>query len=257
MVVLMSASPVIMIMGPPGSGKGTQALELHQRYGFEQIETGAIFRQISTEASAEGRELKARMNAGRFASPLFAARLVIGEAERLLKRGKGIVFDGSPRTLHEAELLLAALRRKRAARILVIFLEVLEQETVRRIVNRWACEGCEHLSPGAAESPEACAACGGKLMRRADDTVEVAKERWEEYTFRTLPVIQYFERQGFVVRVDGNQSLQDVSVETKQRVAEFFGFPPTRPPSSGRAGTRFPPTRPPSGGTKLGTRLSR
>lgn len=232
--ILRSSPPVIILMGPPGSGKGTQARSLRERYGFETIETGAIFRRLSAEASPAGRQLKALLDAGRLASPPFAARLVIGEAQRMLKRGKGIVFDGSPRTLREAELLLEALVRKRkprrfvggtrVPRLLVIALDVSEQETVKRIVNRWVCEGCERPSPDSGASLNACAACGGKIVRRADDTALVAKRRWEEYAFRTLPVIRYFERLGCVVRVDGNRPPSSVSAETGARVAEFFGL---------------------------------
>lgn len=191
---------------------------------MERVKTGTMLRALGATASARGRQIKELIDAGHLAPPPFVADLVIRELRRVLRRGKGVVFDGSPRTLHEAELLLAEFSRERAARVLVILLEVPKEVTVYRIMNRWVCEGCARPSHGTEESLEVCAACGGKLVRRADDTAEIARKRWKEYVFRTLPAIRYFERQGLVMRMDGTRPLPDMFAAIQQRVAEFFNL---------------------------------
>jgi len=209
-----------MFMGPPGSGKGTQANAAQERWGFERIETGALLRKMRDDPSADSQRVKALMDAGHLAPPPLVADLVIRETRSILGSGKGIVFDGSPRTLYEAERLRAALMEDHINRVLVVVLDVPKPETIHRILRRWVCTGCTRPAPKADTVPGVCAACGGTFARRADDTAEVMKKRWEEYAFRTLPVIQYFERQGLAVRVDGHRSIPEVTEDVQRRIEE-------------------------------------
>lgn len=198
-------------MGPPGSGKGTQVAALKRVFGFEGIDTGALLRALSKEDSPVGRRVRVLMNAGELAPPPLVAKIITEQVLRFLRAGKSVALEGSPRTLHEAELFFAALRAERMNRALVVFLDVPKTQTVRRILERWICEDCKRSTALPVNTPEGCADCGGKLVRRTDDTSEIAERRWEEYTFRTLPVINFFERQGLVARVNGDQPIPDVT----------------------------------------------
>lgn len=215
-----AAPPVVMFIGPPGSGKGTQAQAALERYGLERIETGALIRSMRDDPSPIARRVTELYDAGRLSPPPLVADLVVREVRRILKRVKGIVFDGSPRTLAEAERLLAALKEDRLNRVLVVVLDVLKPETIKRILRRWTCVQCKRPESVRELKPETCEACGGVLTRRSDDTAEIMEKRWEEYTFRTLPVIEYFERRGLAVRVDGARPIPDVTREVQRLLEE-------------------------------------
>lgn len=219
----MTTGAAIFLMGPPGSGKGTQALAVENAFGFERFETGGALRRLALEDSPLGSRVKALIDAGRLAAPPLVSEIVVREAERMLGSGQSVVFDGSPRTLFEAERLLTALGTDRVGRLLVIILEVPKPETVKRIAARWICAGCTRPTAQVPETLVACRACGGRLVRRPDDTESVAERRWEEYTFRTLPVIAFFERQGLVVRVDGHRPIPAVTDAVASIVRQRFG----------------------------------
>jgi adenylate kinase len=214
---------VILLMGPPGSGKGTQAQALQERYGLERIETGRILREIAKEPSDRGRRVQTFVDSGRLAPPPMVAQLVAEEARRILAGGGGILFDGSPRTLAEAEIL-SRLLSDITDRVLVIMLDVPKSESVARILKRWICTDCKRPQPPMPDIAEACRLCGGKLEKRADDTTAIVEKRWEEYTFRTLPVIEYFNRQGKVARVNGNRPISDVVSDVAHIVTERLGI---------------------------------
>jgi len=216
--------PIIMLMGPPGSGKGTQASALQERFGFERIETGAMLRAIREGPSPAARRVRELMDAGQLAPPPLVADFVIREARRIRGGGKGIVFDGSPRTLAEAERLFAALRKDRIDRVLVVVLDVPKPETLRRVLQRWICEHCQRSGPLRESTPEICDACGEKLVRRPDDTADVMEKRWEEYAFRTLPVVRFFERRGLVAHLNGDQPIPEVCAAVAAQVGERFGL---------------------------------
>lgn len=219
-----SSPPVVFFMGPPGSGKGTQVAAVKRHFGFEGVDTGSMLRAMSKEDSPRGRRIKDLIDAGRFAPPPLVAEIVTDQVRRLLRGGKPVALEGSPRTLHEAEILLDALHADGTDRMLVIFLDVPKPQTVQRILERWICEGCKCSTTLSVDTLEGCADCGGTLVRRADDTVEVAEKRWEEYTFRTLPVIRLFERRGLVARVNGDRPILEVTNAVQQIVRERLGL---------------------------------
>jgi adenylate kinase len=155
------------------------------------------------------------------------AEIDIRECRKILERGRNVVLDGSPRTLYEAERDLAALRAGGASRVLVIVLDVPKPETVRRVLRRWICAECRQPAPVVKkEVPKRCGACGGLLIRRPDDTADIMDRRWEEYTFRTLPVIELFERQGLVARIDGRRPIPEVWAAVRDVLQRSFGLTP-------------------------------
>lgn len=212
--------PVVFFLGPPGSGKGTQVAAVKRHFGFEGIDTGSILRDLSKEDSPRGRQLKAFTDTGRLAPPPMVVQLVTDHILKFLREGKPVALEGSPRTLREAEILLDALRADGTGGMLVVFLDVPKPQTVQRILERWICEGCKRSTTLPVNTSEGCTDCGGKLVRRADDTAEVAEKRWEEYTFRTLPVIRFFDRQGLVARVNGDRPIPEVTSDVLRIVRE-------------------------------------
>lgn len=209
-----------MLMGPPGSGKGTQAHEIQREWHLERIETGALLRSMRSDASHLGQTLRQYIDRGFLAPPPLVADLVIREMETWRAQGKGVIFDGSPRTLYEAERLLAALGADGRSRVIVLVLDVPKPETVHRVLRRFVCVNCRHPNAGGAATVTACLACGGTLQRRDDDTAEVMERRWEEYVFRTLPVIHFFGRKGLTIHVDGARPIPDVWTSVQRVVAE-------------------------------------
>lgn len=209
-------------MGPPGSGKGTQVTALKRDFGFEAVDTGGMLRAFSKEQSPLAQQVKTLMDSGRLAPPPLVARIVTDHVVDLVRKRKSVALEGSPRALHEAEILLHALRAEGIHDILVVFLDVPQPETVQRILQRWVCEDCRRSPMLPVKTPEQCPECGGRLIKRADDTLETSEKRWVEYRFRTLPVIQFFERQGLVARVDGHQPISDVTQEVQAIVQKQY-----------------------------------
>ncbi|MDP3685514.1 MAG: nucleoside monophosphate kinase, partial [bacterium] len=181
-------------------------------------------RALSKEDSPLGRQLKAFTETGRLAPPPMVVQLVTDHILKFLRDGRPVALEGSPRTLYEAETLLGALRTDGIDRMLVVFLDVPKPQTVQRILERWVCEGCKCSTTHPVNTPEGCTDCGGTLVRRADDTAEVAEKRWKEYTFRTLPVVRFFERQGLVARVNGDRPIPEVTDEVRNIVRERIGL---------------------------------
>jgi len=214
--------PVVMFMGPPASGKGTQAQALLERGGFERIETGSILRQMRNDPSPIAKEVIEYVDAGKLAPPPLVAELVIREARKLLRSGKGVIFDGSPRTLFEAEVLLRALQDDGIQKIIVVALEVPKPASLERVLLRWVCTSCRRASALPPGGSPVCSACGGTLERRKDDTAEVLEKRWEEFTFRTLPVIEFFARHNMVIRVDGHRPVPEVTADVQRALDAFF-----------------------------------
>lgn len=183
-----------------------------------------MLRAMKHEDSPDARKVTAFMEAGRLAPVPLVTRIVLRRLRTLLDAGKRVIFDGSPRTLYEAERLLAEVARAGASP-LVIFLESSREETIRRVSKRLVCAGCSRAADAAGRSPRACAVCGGRLVRRADDTPETMERRWEQYRFRTLPVIEFLARKGLVERVDGDRPVAEVTRDTLAVAGRRIGRP--------------------------------
>jgi adenylate kinase len=204
---------VVTIMGPPGSGKGTQADIVERDFGFSRIETGAILRAMRHEDSERARKITEIIDAGLLAPPPIVADLVIEKTLELLREGKRVIFDGSPRTLYEAERLYEVFEKNSLSHLVVISINVPKEETVARIVNRLVCSKCKSVVTGTEDMLQngTCDTCGGTFKRRADDTPEIMKRRWQQFLFRTEPVINYFRSLNIVHEVDGSGSIEAIA----------------------------------------------
>jgi adenylate kinase len=205
----------IILLGPPGAGKGTQAARLQASRGMIQLSTGDMLREAVAAGTPVGREAKAVMARGELVSDAIVSALI---GERLDSAAEqGAIFDGFPRTRHQAEALeiLLAARGRRLDH--VIELVVDEEELVRRITGRFSCANCGagyHDSFKPPKAPGVCDACGStEFKRRPDDNEQTVRTRMAEYRDKTAPILPYYEAKGLVRQVDGMASVDAVAAQ--------------------------------------------
>lgn len=202
----------MILLGPPGSGKGTQAKMLCERLGVPQISTGDMLRAAVQEGTPMGLRAKAEMEAG----GLVPDEVVVGIVkERLAKPdcGKGFILDGFPRTLPQADALKQTLADLKKELDAVVSLEVDEDAVVGRIAGRRTCRDCGkmyHVEFDAPTVADKCDKCGGELYQRDDDQEATIRKRLEVYARQTEPLIAYYRRDGLVKSVDGMQDIPAV-----------------------------------------------
>jgi adenylate kinase len=200
----------VIMMGPPGAGKGTQAGRFARERGLVKISTGDILREAIKEKNPTALAAQARMDRGELVDDTTIIAIV---AERLGRDDvkAGFVLDGFPRTVAQAEALDELMSRTDCGPLIVIDVAVPEQELVRRLGSRRICDGCGTNADAVAAT--ACAKCGGELIQRTDDDQGVVRERLKVYQTSTKPVLEYYrERPTFRV-VNGAQSPERVAHE--------------------------------------------
>ena len=196
----------IILLGPPGAGKGTQAQLLVENQGMRQLSTGDMLRGAVAARTPIGLQAKAIMDRGELVSDEIVSALI--DAELSAMGGEvGAIFDGYPRTAQQAEQLDGILGKHGRRLDRVIELEVDEDELVRRIVGRFSCAACGegyHDSFKTPRSSGTCDRCGGhEFKRRPDDNETTVRKRMQVYRSETAPILPLYERRGIVRRVDG------------------------------------------------------
>jgi adenylate kinase len=200
----------VIMMGPPGAGKGTQAGRFARERGLLKISTGDILREAIKEKNPTALAAKAKMDRGELVDDAMIIAIV---AERLGRSDAkpGFVLDGFPRTVAQARALDELMARTDGGPLIVIDVAVPEQELVRRLCSRRICRACGTNAEAVAET--ACTKCGGELIQRTDDDQGVVRERLKIYQTSTKPVLEYYrERPTFRV-VNGAQSPERVAQE--------------------------------------------
>jgi len=204
----------LVLLGPPGAGKGTLAARLVEAFGFVHLSTGDILREEVKKGSELGKLAQGYMERGE----LVPDEVILGMVrERVDGKSDGFLFDGFPRTIAQAEGLEEILPVH-----LAIYLELPEEEVVRRLSARRVCKQCGanyNLITQPPKVPGVCDRCGGELYQRPDDNEEVIRNRFRVYTEQSAPLIGYYERKGILVRVDASLSPDEVF----RRVAEVLG----------------------------------
>lgn len=204
----------IILLGPPGAGKGTQSAGLVERHGMKQLSTGDMLRAAVKAQTPVGLEAKAVMDRGELVSDEIVSSL-IDENLAAMPADQGAIFDGYPRTAAQGEQLDALLAKHGRKLDHVIELGVDVDALVERITGRFSCGNCGALYHDTANPPSkegVCDACGStEFKRRPDDNEETVRTRMEEYRAKTAPILPGYEARGIVSRVDGMAGIDDVA----------------------------------------------
>jgi adenylate kinase len=213
----------LVLVGPPGAGKGTQAQFISSHFAVPKISTGDIFRANVSEGTDLGLEARKYMDAG----DLVPDEVTIGMVEDRLSHhdaSEGFLLDGFPRTVHQAEVLDDLLGGQEVALDVVLELVVDDDEVVRRLSGRRTCRQCGHVwhldfDPPAADGH--CDRCGGELFQRDDDSEDTIRHRLEVYADQTSPLIGYYGDRGLLRGVDATGPVEDVTERAINALRRF------------------------------------
>ena len=202
----------ILLMGPPGAGKGTQAERLVSEYGIPQISTGDMFRAAVKAGTALGKEAKSYMDKGALVPDSVTVGIV---KERLAEADcqKGWILDGFPRTAAQAAALDAILHDMGISLTAVLNITANKDDLVKRICGRFVCRSCGasfHKEFRPPKKAGVCDVCGGELYQRDDDKEETVNQRLSVYESSTKPLIDYYEASGVLANIDGDKSMDEV-----------------------------------------------
>ena len=202
----------LIFLGPPGSGKGTQAKMIIKDYHVVQLSTGDLLREHRANHTQLGDEAQVYMDAGNLVPDSIILGMV---ADELVKPelAEGYILDGFPRTCPQAEGLDKLLREDQQELDHVLVLDVPDQELVRRLTARRSCSKCGHIYNMVFNPPKVEGICdldGAELLHRSDDTEATVLNRLEVYKKQTMPLIDHYEKQGLVRRIDGTGNVQDI-----------------------------------------------
>lgn len=204
----------IILLGPPGAGKGTQSARLVEHHGMRQLSTGDMLRAAVKAGTPVGLQAKAVMERGELVSDEIVSALIDAELEAM-GPNIGAIFDGYPRTEAQAVSLDEILAKHGRGLDHVIELEVDEEALVDRITGRFTCANCGEGYHDRYKQPAVegvCDKCGStEFKRRPDDNEETVRTRMAEYRAKTAPILPYYEQRGIVSRVDGMASIEDVT----------------------------------------------
>lgn len=211
-----ATAPVLILLGPPGAGKGTQARKLAASHGLVQLSTGDLLRAALAASTEAGLAAKAVMERGDLVSDEIVIAIL---RDRLAEPdcSRGVILDGFPRTTVQAEALDALLAERDQRIEAAISLEVDDGAMVTRISGRFTCGNCGegyHDSYKPTQTPGVCDSCGGtEMKRRADDTADTVAQRLAAYHAQTAPLITYYDAQGALTRIDAMGSIDQIATD--------------------------------------------
>lgn len=210
----------VVLIGPPGAGKGTQAGTVARLVGIAHVASGDLLRELVKQDTEEARQVKAFMDGGNLVPDELTLSIVMARLAQADAR-QGFVLDGFPRTVTQARALDERLAHDGRTLKRVIDLVVPEDVLLARLSGRWLCNNC-HASYHVVFSPPkvacVCDRCGGSLYQRSDDTLETAKRRLEVYEHDTRPVLEYYRAAGRLVDVQGDRSVGEVTEALREAI---------------------------------------
>ncbi|MBO5114572.1 MAG: adenylate kinase [Agathobacter sp.] len=207
----------IILMGPPGAGKGTQAEKLVDLYQIPHISTGDMFRKAQKDGTELGLKAKSYMDQGQLVPDEVTVGIV---KERLAEADckEGFLLDGFPRTVQQADALDTILAELDMALDCVVNIEVDKAFLVDRLTGRRVCRACGatyHIANKAPKVEGVCDKCGGELYQRGDDTIETVSNRLDVYAAQTAPLIDYYKSKGIMSSIDGSKSMEEVLADIR------------------------------------------
>jgi adenylate kinase len=213
---------IIILMGRSGCGKGTQAKLLKKELGFDYVSSGDLIRARMSEKDFFGQKLKKVVNQGDLAPTFLISQLWTEKIKEIKAKSnlRGLIIDGSPRSLLEAELMDDIFNWVEWTKIKVILLDISDQGAFDRLTKRRICKKCGRLIPwvGDFRSMKVCDKCGGELITRTDDKPEAIRARLDFYKKDVQPAVDYYQRQGKLVKVNGEQSIEGVYREVERMI---------------------------------------
>ena len=201
-----------VLLGAPGSGKGTQAGIISERLGIAHVASGDLFREAASRGDEVGRQAKSYMEKGLLVPDEITIRMIL-ERVATPDCARGFILDGFPRTLEQAKALDMALGERGEAIDRVFYIKVATEELVRRLSGRFICRSCQTPYHTVSSPPEVagrCDQCGGELYQRADDSPETVKKRIEVYFAETAPLIDYYKEAGKLVEINGQGEIGEI-----------------------------------------------
>jgi adenylate kinase len=203
----------VILLGPPGAGKGTQAKTLSDRTSLTHVASGDLFRAALREGTELGMLAKSYMDRGELVPDEVVIRMIL---ERIAQPdcSGGVIFDGFPRTRDQATALEAALAEHSNKIDVVLYMSVPQEVLLRRIAGRQTCKTCGatyNIYYFPSHRPNVCDICGGTLYQRSDDSMETAQHRLDVYFAQTMPLIEYYQHQGSLFEIDGQREISQVA----------------------------------------------
>ena len=215
----------VVFLGAPGAGKGTQAAIVAEKMKLVHIASGDLFRQALQQGTELGKQAKSYMEKGMLVPDEITIKMVLDKISTISGQ-TGIILDGFPRTLKQAEALDNALARQSRGIDWAVYIKVAEPELLKRLSGRWLCNKCQKVYNIIGSPPKVagkCDRCGGELYQRPDDNPQTVKKRLKVYFAETAPLIDYYAQRGRLLEIDGEGSVDEVKrrILTGVRKREF------------------------------------
>jgi adenylate kinase len=210
---------ILVFLGPPGAGKGTQAKLLSQRMGFLHLSTGDLLREAVKNQTPLGKKAKEYMDRGE----LVPDELIVQLIEETMPKDGTVILDGFPRTVNQALALEEMLRVKGEKISKVLFFDVPDEVIIDRLSGRRVCSKCGavyHVKYNPPKVEGVCDLCGGTLVQRDDDREEVVRKRLEVYRRQTQPLIEFYQERGIIYKLDAGKGVEELFEEVKGLVRD-------------------------------------
>lgn len=210
---------ILVFLGPPGAGKGTQAKLLSQRMGFLHLSTGDLLREAVKNQTPLGKKAKEYMDRGE----LVPDDLIVQLIEETMPKDGNVILDGFPRTVNQALALEEMLKGKGEKISKVLFFDVPDEVIIDRLSGRRVCSKCGavyHVKYNPPKVEGVCDLCGGPLVQRDDDKEEVVRKRLEVYRKQTEPLIEFYQERGIIYKLDAGKGVEELFEEVKGLVRD-------------------------------------
>jgi len=211
---------VLLLLGAPGAGKGTQARFLAATLGIPMVASGDLLREHRKRGTGPGRAAQEYMDRGELVPDDLVVEMIVERLDRP-DAAAGALLDGFPRNVAQADVLEARLAERGGAIRVAVYVDVPTEVLIERLAGRWMCPGCQASYHAVFNPPQLagrCDTCDGELYQRPDDKREVVANRVAVYLRDTLPVVKRYDRQGVLRHIDGNQSIEAVKLALRQAV---------------------------------------